>query len=242
LSFKIYKIYKIYKFLKSPMPLGKRKVRFPHAQKPNRPTSSIPMTSAMNPSDSKARPGIPALFTQPPPIRDPLITETIDLQNATLEKCLPFLKGIHSTQKDFNDHGVPALQRDLHISYLYDALEDYPEGFVAMDASRPWIVYWALAGLAMMGEETTRFRERCVQCLHPCFLFSFLFFEVISFPRLVLPPNCFLLSVIYPQDGDRASRSLEEMYLDWKGSSLLYNVKHGKKKEYHSEHSSSSLV
>jgi hypothetical protein len=33
-------------------------------------------------------------------------------QNATLEKCLPFLKGIHSTQKDFNDHGVPALQRD----------------------------------------------------------------------------------------------------------------------------------
>ncbi|KAJ6188803.1 hypothetical protein N7519_003711 [Penicillium mononematosum] len=121
----------------------------------------------MNPSDSKPRPGIPALFTQPPPIRDPLITETIDLQNATLEKCLPFLKGIHSTQKDFNDHGVPALQRDLHISYLYDALEDYPEGFVAMDASRPWIVYWALAGLAMIGEETTRFRERVITTLRP---------------------------------------------------------------------------
>ena len=120
----------------------------------------------MNPSDSnQPRPGIPALFTQPPPIRDPLITETVDLQNATLEKCLPFLKGIHSAQKDFNDYGVPALQRDLHAGFLYDALEDYPEGFVAMDASRPWIVYWALAGLAMLGEETTRFRERCVHCL-----------------------------------------------------------------------------
>ncbi|CAG8899475.1 unnamed protein product [Penicillium egyptiacum] len=155
------------------MPLiGKpRKVRFPNAQKPNRPTSFIPtatMTTAVNTSDSnQPRPGIPALFTQAPPIRDPLITETIDLQNATLEKCLPFLKGIHSTQKDFNDHGVPALQRDLHASYLYDALEDYPEGFVAMDASRPWIVYWALAGLAMLGEETTRFRERVITTLRP---------------------------------------------------------------------------
>ena len=202
----------------------------------------------MNPSDSKARPGIPALFTQPPPIRDPLITETIDLQNATLEKCLPFLKGIHSTQKDFNDHGVPALQRDLHISYLYDALEDYPEGFVAMDASRPWIVYWALAGLAMMGEETTRFRERCVHAssvyiLAFYFYFYFYFLKLFHFPASFFPQIVFLLSVIYPQDGDRASRGLEEMYLDWKGSCLPYNVKHGKKKkEYHSEHSSSSLV
>lgn len=135
------------------MPLGKsRKVRFPHARV-NIATRKTDMTE-------RTRPGIPALFTQPPPIRDPLITETIDLQNATLEKCLPFLKGIHSSQKEFNDHGVPGLQRDLHASYLYDSLEDYPEGFVAMDASRPWILYWGLAGLAMLGEETTRFRER----------------------------------------------------------------------------------
>jgi hypothetical protein len=176
------------------------------------------MTSAMK-SDSNPRPGIPALFTQPPPIRDPLITETIDLQNATLEKCLPFLKGIHSTQKDFNDHGVPALQRDLHISYLYDALEDYPEGFVAMDASRPWIVYWALAGLAMMGEETTRFRERCVHASTVyilAFLFLFIYILFCNYfpsPASFFPPICFFLSVIYPQDGDRASRGLEEMYL-----------------------------
>lgn len=156
--------------------------------------------TTMNTSDSnQPRPGIPALFTQPPPIRDPLITETVDLQNATLEKCLPFLKGIHSAQKDFNDHGVPALQRDLHAGFLYDALEDYPEGFVAMDASRPWIVYWALAGLAMLGEETTRFRERCVHafyilaflflflfCIFPCILYNFFTFP---FPRLVLSPQ-----------------------------------------------------
>ncbi|KAJ5959202.1 uncharacterized protein N7479_006352 [Penicillium vulpinum] len=161
------------------MPLiGKpRKVRFPNAQKPkNRtststllvPTKTTASTAMTTATDSnQPHPGIPALFTQPPPIRDPLITETIDLQNATLEKCLPFLKGIHSTQKDLNDYGVPALQRDIHTSYLYDALEDYPEGFVAMDASRPWIVYWALAGLAMLGEDTTRYRERVITTLRP---------------------------------------------------------------------------
>lgn len=138
------------------------------------------------------RPGIPALFTQPPPIRDPLITETIDLQNATQTKCLPFLKGIHSSQKDFNDHGVPALQRDLHASYLYDSLEDYPEGFVAMDASRPWILYWGLAGLSMLGEDTTRFRERYVHALYPCIILDFP-----CFPRLVLLYTCFFAVLFF---------------------------------------------
>jgi protein farnesyltransferase subunit beta len=161
------------------MPLiGKpRKVRFPKIS-PN-PTSSLVKTMS---TDSKPRPGIPALFTQPPAIRDPLITETIDLQNATLEKCLPFLKGIHSTQTQFNEHGVPALQRDVHTGYLYDALEDYPEGFVAMDASRPWIVYWALAGLAMLGEDTTQFRERCV---HYFLAFFYYFLFPASFSNLL---------------------------------------------------------
>lgn len=153
------------------------------------------MTTAMNTSDSnQPRPGIPALFTQPPPIRDPLITETIDLQNATLEKCLPFLKGIHSSQKDFNDHGVPALQRDLHTIFLYDALEDYPEGFVAMDASRPWIVYWALAGLAMLGEETTRFRERCVHAFTSLISFIYFIISIISCPF----PASFSPNLLFP--------------------------------------------
>ncbi|KAJ5776084.1 uncharacterized protein N7511_001095 [Penicillium nucicola] len=117
----------------------------------------------------KPRPGIPALFTQPPAIRDPLITETLDLQNATREKCLPFLKGIHSSQKGpFNASGVPALLRDDHIGYLYDSLEDYPAGFVAMDASRPWMVYWALASFAMLGEDASQCRrERVLATLRP---------------------------------------------------------------------------
>lgn len=115
----------------------------------------------MTSSQEAPRPGIPDLFTQPPPIRDPLVTETVDLQDATLDKCLPFLKGVHSSQKGpFNASGVPALQRDDHVAYLYDSLEDYPSGFVAMDASRPWMVYWALAGLSLLGEDVTGVRQR----------------------------------------------------------------------------------
>ncbi|KAJ5669405.1 hypothetical protein N7462_010475 [Penicillium macrosclerotiorum] len=139
------------------------------------PTSSVPakgkkMTTQepQEPQEPRPRPGIPAVFTQPPPIRDPLVTETTDLQDATLAKCLAFLKGIHPSQKGaFNACGVPALQRDDHVAYLYDSLEDYPTGFVAMDASRPWMVYWALAGLTLLGEDPTRFRERVITTLRP---------------------------------------------------------------------------
>lgn len=105
-------------------------------------------------------PGIPALFTQPPPIRDPLVTETSDLQDATLNKCLPFLKGTQSQQDPLNACGVPALQRPDHTAFLYDSLEDYPSGFVTLDASRPWMGYWGLTGLFLMGEDPTLFRER----------------------------------------------------------------------------------
>ncbi|KAH1493183.1 hypothetical protein LV164_000084 [Aspergillus fumigatus] len=113
--------------------------------------------------ESQVHPGIPALFREPPLIHDLLSTETTDLQSETVNKCLPLLKGIHNSQKGpFNNYGVPALQRKDHLEYLYDSLEDYPASFVALDASRPWMVYWALAGLCLLGEDVTRFRERVI--------------------------------------------------------------------------------
>lgn len=111
------------------------------------------------------RPGIvPALFTEPPAIRDPLTTETTDLQAQTVAKCLPYLRGVQKTQEGpFNWHGVPALQRNAHVEFLYDALEEYPDSFVALDASRPWMVYWSLAGLSLLGEDVGHFRQRYEQ-------------------------------------------------------------------------------
>ncbi|KAF9890181.1 CAAX farnesyltransferase (FTase) subunit beta [Aspergillus nanangensis] len=113
--------------------------------------------------EPQAHPGVPALFTEPPAIQDTLITETTELQNDTINKCVPFLKGIHSSQKGpWNQYGVPALTRDEHIGYLYDSLEEYPAAFVSIDASRPWMSYWALAGLSLLGQGVRSFRSRVI--------------------------------------------------------------------------------
>ncbi|KAJ9255902.1 hypothetical protein DTO195F2_6106 [Paecilomyces variotii] len=117
---------------------------------------------------SEEHPSIPRLFKEPPPIRDSLSTETSELQYETLEKCLPFLKGTESSLiGSLNEHGVPALQKDDHIEYLYDSLEDYPSNFVGIDSSRPWMAYWALAGLSLLGEDVTKYRERVITTFTP---------------------------------------------------------------------------
>lgn len=104
---------------------------------------------------------IPATFTQPPILRDSLVTKTSQDQDETVENCFPFIRGKDGTQRDnLNEFGLSHLLRDRHIEYLYDSLEDYPDNFVAMDSSRPWMSYWALAGLALLGEDVSKYRER----------------------------------------------------------------------------------
>ncbi|KAK2786977.1 CAAX farnesyltransferase (FTase) subunit beta [Onygenales sp. PD_12] len=111
---------------------------------------------------------IPDLFTQLPAIRDPLVTESSKAQDATVDQCLPFLKGLAASQNGpFNQFGVPRLHRDAHVMFLYDSLEDYPERFVGLDASRPWMVYWGLTGLNLLGEDVTKYRERVIATAAP---------------------------------------------------------------------------
>jgi protein farnesyltransferase subunit beta len=119
-------------------------------------TATIASTSNQDPHRN-----VPALFTELPPIRDLLVTETSESQDSTAKECLPYLKGISSEQDGpFNQFGVPRLDRDYHIEYLYDALEDFPGKFVGLDSSRPWMVYWALTGLHLFGEDLSQLRER----------------------------------------------------------------------------------
>ncbi|PWY87705.1 CaaX farnesyltransferase beta subunit Ram1 [Aspergillus heteromorphus CBS 117.55] len=118
--------------------------------------------------EPQAHPGVPSLFQESPVLLDALTTETSELQLETVNKCLPFLGGLHSSQPGpFNRFGVPSLRQHEHIGYLYESLEEYPAGFAGMDASRPWMVYWALAGLSLLGEDVTRFRERVIATFVP---------------------------------------------------------------------------
>jgi protein farnesyltransferase subunit beta len=127
----------------------------------------------VNPSRSSKRPNmaaveqsvfsIPLHFTQPPPIQDEVATETSSAQQDNVAECLPFLKATADTARspsDFNEHGVPRLDRQEHVAFLHQSLEQFPAAFVAVDASRPWMVYWALMGLYLLGEDVTQYRDR----------------------------------------------------------------------------------
>jgi protein farnesyltransferase subunit beta len=104
-------------------------------------------------------PPTPALFSSYPPIKDELETDTSEAQDETVETCLPFLVG-NPLNHELNSYGIPKLQRSLHIAFLRNMLGKYPGKFMAMDASRPWIFYWAIAGLAMLGVDVSEYRER----------------------------------------------------------------------------------
>ncbi|EFR03922.1 farnesyltransferase subunit beta [Nannizzia gypsea CBS 118893] len=114
---------------------------------------------------------IPSLFaTQPPLLQKGAEkeTETSRAQAEVVGRCLPFLRGEEaSLSLPLNGHGVQSLARELHVEYLLDALGDYPARFVGLDASRPWMVYWALTGLALLGEDVSVFRRRVVATAAP---------------------------------------------------------------------------
>ncbi|KAL1995824.1 hypothetical protein VTN49DRAFT_690 [Thermomyces lanuginosus] len=113
-------------------------------------------------------PRVPSVFCEQRAIRDQLDTETRRLQDETVLSCLPYLRGTDKTVRDcLNAHGVAWLQRDHHIEYLYDSLEDYPGSFVSFDSSRPWLSYWGLAGLALLGEDVTKYRHRVIANFTP---------------------------------------------------------------------------
>lgn len=106
---------------------------------------------------------IPSYLTRPPPIADDLETRTTDLQNDTVEECVPLLNAINhpsSNPFNFDETGLPYLKKRAHIDFVCDGLDQLPAQFVAMDASRPWLMYWSLLSLYIMGQEVEEFRLR----------------------------------------------------------------------------------
>ncbi|KAI6245499.1 Protein farnesyltransferase subunit beta [Erysiphe necator] len=109
---------------------------------------------------------IPDLFTSFPPLSDNLTTDTSWKQYQTVQECLPFL----SAQEDgieYNDYGIPTLDRERHIAFLHKSLKKLPAAFLTADASRPWILYWCLNGLATMGEDVSQYRDPLVATIRP---------------------------------------------------------------------------
>jgi protein farnesyltransferase subunit beta len=113
----------------------------------------------------KVESGIPPYFQKAPPLVDHLETETSIVQEETIKDCLPLLNQIDDPKYspyDFNEFGLPCLEKDKHVEFLLENLAEFPAPFVGIDASRPWMVYWALLGLYLLGEDVSRFRSRQV--------------------------------------------------------------------------------
>ena len=112
-------------------------------------------------SQTSLLPVVPSLFTSAPLLQDSLQTETSLHQESTITECLPFLtRRAARSDDEIGTSGVPRLKRQLHVNFLIHSLEEKPSVYVGFDASRPWIVYWALAGLCLLGEDVTPYRER----------------------------------------------------------------------------------
>lgn len=106
---------------------------------------------------------IPAYLSQLPPIADSLRTRTTELQAQTVEECLPFLNAINNPSSNpfnFDETGLPYLQKKAHVEFVHDGLDRLPPQFVAMDASRPWLMYWSLLSLYIMGHDVEGFQSR----------------------------------------------------------------------------------
>ena len=114
-----------------------------------------------------SRPNVPSRFLTLPPIADRAPpTESSIAQAETAADCLPFLAGTEAEPGDeCNAAGVPRLRRRAHARFLRAALGAYPAPFVGFDASRPWLLYWALTGLSLLGEDVAEYGERVVQNL-----------------------------------------------------------------------------
>src|SRR6202012_1829712 len=74
----------------------------------------------------------------------------------------PALDGLEYFEpEDIGERGVPRLNRPRHTRFVRAALTArFPQAFVGLDASRPWLVYWGLTALSVLGVDVTEHRGR----------------------------------------------------------------------------------
>ncbi|KAF1813573.1 terpenoid cyclases/Protein prenyltransferase [Eremomyces bilateralis CBS 781.70] len=110
---------------------------------------------------------LPPLPTFPPSISPEPLTPTLAAQKQVAELCL----SQHEIAARAEPHRTFPFDRVAHAEFLAGALEKYPWQFQVQDASRPWLVYWAVAGLSALGEEledVEDWRDGLVATFKPC--------------------------------------------------------------------------
>jgi protein farnesyltransferase subunit beta len=67
-----------------------------------------------------------------------------------------------------NEAGDVVLLREKHIAYLRKGLGMLPASYVSLDASRPWIIYWIVHSLDLLGAPPLDLEQRIVDTLRSC--------------------------------------------------------------------------
>ena len=110
-------------------------------------------------AEKRFRAPIPELYISRPTIMDPMVTDTSKEQNETVEQCLPCMANTDKPALRLNDLNIPKLEREKHVKFLRSFIEGRSLP-LAFDASRPWIGYWCLASLSLLGEDVEVYRTR----------------------------------------------------------------------------------
>jgi len=100
-------------------------------------------------------------------IHNDLTTATSESQQNVTAECLPLLLGKDTQGLELNSRGIPRLRRQKHAEFLHGTLGNLPAPYQVVDASRPWLFYWALAGLSFLGEDVSQYRERLIETVRP---------------------------------------------------------------------------
>ncbi|TKA33952.1 hypothetical protein B0A54_15132 [Friedmanniomyces endolithicus] len=85
----------------------------------------------------------------------------------TAAECLPYLTLEDTQGLPLNSHGLPHLRRKPHADFLRSCLGDLPAPYAAMDASRPWLFYWCIAGQSFLNEDVSSYKDRLIETVRP---------------------------------------------------------------------------
>lgn len=109
-------------------------------------------------------PSVPIYKNQ---IKDTLRTDTVLDQEATEEAVLELLEDA------VNNPPTQYLLKEKHYAFLKRMVGPLPGGFVTLDASRTWCVYWALNAMMLLGDDTvpevygSRIVSTILSCVSP---------------------------------------------------------------------------
>lgn len=90
-----------------------------------------------------------------------LTITTID-QQETEELCLETFRSENLTL------ALQTLQREAHVQFLHYHVGKLPAAMVRLDASRPWIIYWSLNALSMLGSDISSFKDTAAATILSC--------------------------------------------------------------------------